>query len=346
MTDDDLRYCLTDTLLLGALFSTQWAAMTEKQRYALRLELEMQLLVAGITYRGLAVDQGRLRAAREHYQASLAEPEAEIRALLPGVKTGASGRLTDPSLCKQIAATYGIDPASAEWSRQNDRKRQKRGKAPLGECILVSEEVLREVELEDYAWKEVAIPLRRYKKATSLVTRLTEDYLQVHEGRCYPRILSLATRNLRMTAKDPNLHQHAAGHRDVIVADEGEVFVSADLSQIETRIGAVASADALLLQATQAEDIYVAIAAILFQIGYEMLLMHPRKEELRKSAKIIVLALQYGGGWRVVRKQMHKNEQRCTPQEARDKAQHYLTTFAGIGAMVQRAYDEPGRCRR
>jgi hypothetical protein len=340
LPDEDLPYCATDTLYLGALVCAQWAAADDKQRYAMRLEVEMQQLVASITYRGLAVNVALVHEEHAKYVAAQEEPMRQVLELMPGTKITKSGALSEYDLRQRIADAYGIDPASAAWSDDDDRKRQRAGKKPKGRRISVNKDTLAEVIAEGYAWKEVAIPLQAYKKARTGAQQMTESYLQVYEGRCYPQILALATRNSRMAARGPNTQQIAVPHRNIIEADPGEVFVSADLSQIETRFAAVVSDDKKLLAATQADDIYYAIAGILFDIADDILMAHPDKDALRKAAKIVVLALQYGGGWKVVRKQMIANQRPCKVAVAKEKVDHYLDTFEGIKAMAQRAYAE------
>ena len=64
------------------------------------------------------------------------------------------------------------------------------------------------------------------------------------------------------------------------MAEPGQVFVRADLGQIEPRVLAVVSGDRAFAEATRADDLYAPVAA---KLGIE-----------RKVAKVAVLAAMYG----------------------------------------------------
>lgn len=76
------------------------------------------------------------------------------------------------------------------------------------------------------------------------------------------------------------LHNLPAELRRAVRADEGWVFVRADLGQVEPRVLAVVSADPALAEASRADDMYAPVAAAL--------------ECDRPTAKLAVLAAMYG----------------------------------------------------
>ena len=83
----------------------------------------------------------------------------------------------------------------------------------------------------------------------------------------------------RMTA-GAGLHNLPAELRPVVLADDGCVFVRADLGQIEPRVLAAISGDQALCRATQDDDLYAPVAK---RLGVD-----------RPVAKIAVLAAMYG----------------------------------------------------
>jgi DNA polymerase I len=83
----------------------------------------------------------------------------------------------------------------------------------------------------------------------------------------------------RMTAS-AGLHNMPAVLRAAVVAEPGQVFVRADLGQIEPRVLAAVSADAGLATASAADDLYAPVAAAL---GVD-----------RPTAKVAVLGAMYG----------------------------------------------------
>lgn len=83
----------------------------------------------------------------------------------------------------------------------------------------------------------------------------------------------------RMTAQ-AGLHNLPAELRPAVAADDGWVFVRADLGQVEPRVLAAVSGDRAFAAATRADDLYAPVAA---RLGVE-----------RSVAKIAVLAAMYG----------------------------------------------------
>ena len=83
----------------------------------------------------------------------------------------------------------------------------------------------------------------------------------------------------RMTAS-AGLHNMPAALRQAVVAEEGHVFVRADLGQIEPRVLAAVSADQALATAARADDLYAPVAQ---QLGLD-----------RPTAKVAVLGAMYG----------------------------------------------------
>lgn len=83
----------------------------------------------------------------------------------------------------------------------------------------------------------------------------------------------------RMTAQ-AGLHNLPADLRPAVAADEGWVFVRADLGQVEPRVLAAVSGDRAFAAATRADDLYAPVAA---RLGVK-----------RSVAKIAVLAAMYG----------------------------------------------------
>src|SRR5215472_10042810 len=83
----------------------------------------------------------------------------------------------------------------------------------------------------------------------------------------------------RMTAS-AGLHNMPAAMRRAVVADDGYVFVRADLGQIEPRVLAAVTGDQALVTAAGTDDLYAPVAA---QLGVD-----------RPTAKVAVLGAMYG----------------------------------------------------
>jgi DNA polymerase-1 len=83
----------------------------------------------------------------------------------------------------------------------------------------------------------------------------------------------------RMTAS-AGLHNMPAILRKAVIAEDGHVFVRADLGQIEPRVLAAVSGDPALIAATEADDLYLPVAG---QLGVD-----------RPTAKVAMIAAMYG----------------------------------------------------
>src|SRR5205807_9834567 len=83
----------------------------------------------------------------------------------------------------------------------------------------------------------------------------------------------------RMTAS-AGLHNMPAALREAVVAEDGHVFVRADLGQIEPRVLAAVSGDQALVAAAGADDLYAPVAE---HLGLD-----------RPTAKVAVIAAMYG----------------------------------------------------
>ncbi|MCW2936130.1 MAG: putative polymerase [Actinomycetia bacterium] len=83
----------------------------------------------------------------------------------------------------------------------------------------------------------------------------------------------------RMTAS-AGLHNMPAILRRAVLAEDGHVFVRADLGQIEPRVLAAVSGDRALIAATEADDLYLPVAG---QLGVD-----------RPTAKVAMIAAMYG----------------------------------------------------
>jgi DNA polymerase-1 len=124
--------------------------------------------------------------------------------------------------------------------------------------------------------------LLHWRKAERVATTFGHTWLATHvgaDGRLRGEWSGSDGAAGRMTA-GAGLHNLPAELRPIVVAEEGHVFVRADLGQIEPRVLAAVSGDPALRQATTDDDLYAPVAA---RLGVE-----------RSVAKVAVLAAMYG----------------------------------------------------
>lgn len=109
----------------------------------------------------------------------------------------------------------------------------------------------------------------------------------------------------RMSSSDPNMQNIPSHHkeiRNIFIAPEGNVLISADYSQQEPRLLAFCSQDSKLLEAyKKGKDIYSWVASIVYKKPYEDCLenrpdgtFNAEGKELRGSMKSVILGIMYG----------------------------------------------------
>jgi len=123
--------------------------------------------------------------------------------------------------------------------------------------------------------------LLTWRKAERIATTYGYTWLDEHvsEGRLRGDWLSCDGAAGRMTAS-AGLHNLPAMMRPLVAADDGHLFVRADLGQIEPRVLAAVSGDPGFIDATQQDDLYQPVAQ---RLGVE-----------RGIAKLAVLGAMYG----------------------------------------------------
>lgn len=227
-----------------------------------RAESTAELLCAELAADGLPV----VRAAAEQLIASLVGPRAQNedeataerqrrdQQVLRHLPPGNGLDLRSPADVKTMLRRLGIDvPDTRAWRL----------------------EAMRDVH-------PVVDDLLRWRKAERIATTFGYTWLDEHvgiDGRLRGAWSASDGAAGRMTAQ-AGLHNLPADLRPVVLADDGSVFVRADLGQIEPRVLAAVSGDEVLARATQDDDLYAPVAK---RLGVE-----------RSVAKIAVLAAMYG----------------------------------------------------
>ena len=162
--------------------------------------------------------------------------------------------LRNPGHVRAALAAVGIEvPDTRSW-----RLEPWRGQHPLVEALL--------------AWR----------KADRLTTTYGYGWLERHvgtDGRLRGAWSGSDGAAGRMTAQ-AGLHNLPAELRPAVVAGPGQVFVRADLGQVEPRVLAAVAGDHALAAATSDDDLYLPVAR---RLGVE-----------RPVAKVAVLAAMYG----------------------------------------------------
>jgi DNA polymerase I-like protein with 3'-5' exonuclease and polymerase domains len=138
---------------------------------------------------------------------------------------------------------------------------------------------------------EFVSKLREYNGIDKLLSTYTKFPI-ADDGRVHPQFLIHGTTTGRLSCKKPNLQNQPESARVVFTADEGNVLLSADYSNLELRVLAYISNDRLMLSMFEKGlNIHDENTKALFGIGPD----HPKWKAFRKAAKIYIFGRNYGG---------------------------------------------------
>jgi len=227
-----------------------------------RSESTAELLCAELSADGLPMDRARAEQILATFigprprdgEAAARSRAARDAEVLRHAPPGAPADLRSPAQVRSLLSRIGVDvPDTRAW-----RLEQFRGAHPLVAALLEWRKAERIATTYGYAW---------------LDTHLGDD------GRLRGMWTGSDGAAGRMTASG-GLHNMPAAMRQAVVAGPGQVFVRADLGQIEPRVLAAVSRDRALAEATRADDLYAPVAE---QLGVD-----------RPTAKVAVLGAMYG----------------------------------------------------
>ena len=156
-------------------------------------------------------------------------------------------------------------------------------------------------------------------------------------GRIHTSYNQAVTSTGRLSSSNPNLQnipirtELGRNIRKAFIAPPGHVIMSADYSQIELRIMAHMSGDAVLKEAfTEGDDVHAKTASILF--GVLPGLVSP---EQRRQAKTINFGVMYGMGSFALSEQLG-----ISRNEAKQFIENYFETHSGVKAFIERTVQE------
>jgi DNA polymerase family A len=249
-------------MVAARLQSERTAELGDRVAATARAESTAELLCAELAGDGLPLD----RSTAEQIIATSVGPrprsDADAAAqrarrdgdVLRHAPLGAGTDLRNPAHVRSLLRQVGVEvPDTRAW-----RLEAVRGAHPLVEALLT------------------------WRKAERIATTFGYSWLDEHvgdDGRLRGAWTGSDGAAGRMTAS-AGLHNMPAEMRAAVIAEAGHVFVRADLGQIEPRVLAAVSGDAVLARATESDDLYAPVAD---DLGVD-----------RATAKVAVLGAMYG----------------------------------------------------
>jgi DNA polymerase-1 len=306
--EDATPYAAEDadiTLRLWQQFKPQ---LHQKQVTTVYETLERPLVpvLAQMEQHGIKVDRDTLSRMSNAFSQKMATLEAEIHEL--------AGETFNVGSPKQLGEIL-FDKMSLPGG-----KKGKTGAYATGADIL-----------EDLATEHTlparVLDWRQLSKLKSTYTDALQEHIHPETGRVHTSYLQTGANTGRLASSDPNLQnipvrsEEGRRIREAFVADEGNVLLSLDYSQIELRILAhVAGIDALKQAFADGHDIHAMTASEVFDVPLEE--MTP---DIRRKAKAINFGVIYGiSGFGLAR------NLRIPRGEAQGFIDRYFERFPGI----------------
>ena len=185
----------------------------------------------------------------------------------------------------------------------------------------------------DYPVVSKILEYRTLTKLKSTYADGLANYISM-DGRIHGKFNQTITATGRISSTEPNLQNIPVRMdlgrliRKVFIPEDGYVFVDADYSQIELRVLAHCSEDAMLIEAyKQAQDIHRITASQVFHTPFEDV-----TDLQRRNAKAVNFGIVYG-----ISSFGLSEDLSITVKEAKQYIEKYFETYPGIKAFLDHA---------
>ena len=253
----------------------------------------------------LTVRERRDRAA-EHLESFFPPPEG----VLPLEGLGTTAQPNSPKQITDAFKTLEIDPDTKVWT-------------------------LLKV---DHPAAKALLEYRELQKKLGTYLETYPNFISPKTGRIHANFLQCRVPTGRLACTAPNIQQipHEDEFRRCFVAEEGNVLVISDYSQIELRILAEVSDDPAFVKAFQrGDDLHRLTAATMYNIPMEEV-----TRDQRSDAKRINFGLMYGRGARSLSAQLGTDEER-----GRQLIDEYFANYPKVQRYLQRTANRAMRDR-
>ncbi|WP_373354831.1 DNA polymerase I [Pseudoroseicyclus sp. CXY001] len=310
--DDAVRYAAEDadvTMRLWQLFKPRLHEAQVTRVYE-RMERPLVPVLARMEMAGIKVDRDHLSRMSNAFAQKMAGLEAEIQEKAGRPFNVGSPKQLGEILFDELALPGGKKGKTGAWGTGAD----------------VLEDLATEHELPGLIldWRQIA-------KLKSTYTDALQEHIHVDTGRVHTSYSIAGANTGRLASTDPNLQnipvrtEEGRRIREAFIAEEGNVLVSLDYSQIELRILAhIAGIEQLREAFAEGQDIHAATASEMFNVPMEA--MTP---DIRRQAKAINFGVIYGiSGFGLAR------NLRIPRAEAQGFIDRYFERFPGIRAYM------------
>lgn len=321
---DACPYAAEDVDITFRLWNQFEPQLQDNKLRQLYEEVEMPLVrvLASMRIAGIKVDPQELHRQKEFISTRIDELQQEIVAAAPYP--------FNPDSPKQLSEVLFNDSPGLGI------KPIKKGKSFHSTNVEVLEKLASDPDVES----ELPSLILEYRKLTKLVnTYLVSlaEAINPKTGRIHASFNQTGTSTGRLSSSDPNLQnipiRSEIGReiRRAFIPEQGNVFVSADYSQVELRMLAHLSGDEALLQAFRdGKDIHKAVASEVFGTAIDDV-----SDEQRSAAKAVNFGIVYGiTRWGLAR------QLKCDPERASQIIDDYKDRFKGIDSFLETCIEQ------
>ncbi len=319
LSDRQLEYAARDAAILLPL-RERLAAELEEEKLGLisRIEFGAVAAISEMELAGVKLDLARWKElektvrerrdrAAEHLESFFPQPEG----VLPLEGLGPRLNLNSPKQITDAFRSLGIElPDTKVWTL---------------------------LKIEHPAAKAL-LEYRELQKKLGTYLETYPNFVSQKTGRIHANFLQCRVPTGRLACTNPNIQQipHEEEFRRCFVAEEGNVLVIADYSQIELRILAEVSEDPAFVSAFQrGDDLHRVTAATMYDVPMEEV-----TKDQRSAAKRINFGLMYGRGARSLSAQLGTEEER-----GRQLIDEYFANYPRVQRFLQRTANRATRDR-
>lgn len=280
-----------------------------------KIDLPLIEVLGDMELRGIKVDRDLLHSLSK-------ELEGEIERLKERIYALGGGRFN-------INSPKQLQRILFEHLKLKPVKKTKTGYS-------TDEEVLRALSAEH----ELPADILSYRHLSKLKSTYVDALLALIDqetGRIHTSFNQAVTATGRLSSSEPNLQnipirsELGKRIREVFVAEEGWILISADYSQIELRIVAHLSQDHFLLEAFKNdEDIHKRTASEIFGVPPEEV-----TEDMRRQAKAINFGIIYG-----ISPYGLSQSLGISQMEAKEYIDSYFSIHKGVKGFIERTLKE------
>jgi len=275
--DDALPYAAEDAEVSLRLTRYLQERLRGEKRLARHDEIELPLadVLADMEWTGTRIDKAMLAKLSDEFGKRINELETRIHQAAGQEFNIQSPKQLGELLFDTLQIPGGKKTKSGQWA--------------------TAQEVLEKLA-EEHEVPRLILEVRQLSKLKSTYTDALQKLVHPETGRVHTSYNQAITSTGRLSSSDPNLQnipirtEEGRKIRRAFIAEEGNVLLAADYSQIELRLMAHFSEDAALIAAfAEGQDIHAATAAAVNGIE-----LADVTGEMRRHAKIINFGILYG----------------------------------------------------